>query len=247
MRNIDPCFINHDRVAYYRRLELHKSELYDSANKPILRGIQEKFGQNVIVSQSIYMNDFHFSVQTDYMHACLTRTYASGRVIIGLQTDTTFKFFKSGYLLSTVAYNQDLCRWMPVLYTYMEKMTKEHHLGHFRVLFGAINSIEGITADEINDLVAHTVDYSAAQKAAFIEAYVNIFESRFQHQKEAEDMAHRLIKGCKEHFRASCVRLIHQLHCWEKRLFKMEKKTRHPKHPKIQLPELKRQGGLQAE
>ena len=74
VRNIDPSFINNDRVAYYRRLELHKNEIYDSADKPILRVIQEKFGRNVIVSQSIYMNDFHFSVQTDYMRACLTRT-----------------------------------------------------------------------------------------------------------------------------------------------------------------------------
>ena len=85
------------------------------------------------------------------------------RSTYGILTDVTYRFFKTGFLLSSSVYCDKLQQWVPVLFTYIEDQKTESHSVHFRVLIKYVIKNIKVRDDQLLTL-AQVVDYSAAQK-----------------------------------------------------------------------------------
>lgn len=139
--------------------------------------------------------------QTDFMAKQLLTREMDGAVYGGgLLSDVTYKFFANGYLLTTSMYNDVLTRWIPIQLTWLHGLGEEHYEAHFSTLMIQMKDAALTPADR-EILVRQVVDFSAAQKAGFIAAYMSVFDEK--------DRARALSKlhGCHEHFRAQVTRI----------------------------------------
>lgn len=121
----------------------------------------------------------------------------------GLLSDVTYKFFATGYLLSTSMYSKVLKRWTPIQLTWIKGLTTAHYQSHFQTLLKQIKGASRTPAER-DIVVRQVVDFSTAQKNGFIAAYMSIFEKDYNH-------ALSRLSGCEEHFRASitCIKRNH--------------------------------------
>ena len=206
---INSAFLNVGRVGYYRLLHLKALNIKPNDDTSILlRQIQRDFGADIIASVSIGLLDTHVSVQTPFMRGCLEDRSEAGRLISGIQTDVTYKYFKTGYLLSSSVYNKRVQRWVPVLFSWIEGLSAAHHQPHFRIIMEMLRDSEEITdGEETDNLLSHVMDFSAAQRVAFQTSYADIFTNEDRDWDAAYLHASSLCKGCAEHFRASVTRL----------------------------------------
>jgi len=208
VRNIDPAYFNRARVAYLRRSYLQDEGIIECKEHSFLMvQFQELYGPELIVSNSMRVDERHISVQTDMMKKWHVDEALRGEITMGGQTDATYSYFNEGYLFSSSVYCPMLKRWVPVLFTWTEGNSELHYIPHFIVLFGQIEKLTDLS-DAMKDLlVAQVMDFSDAQRKAFASAYSIVFASRFNSKKEALDHAQTLLKGCREHFRASVQRV----------------------------------------
>jgi hypothetical protein len=210
IRNLHAAFGNVDRVAYYRREDLISAGLsFSSDGDGGIQSIillQTQFGPNVVASSSLHIHDSHISIQTDFMRSRLIDNTELGRTTGGIQTDTTYSFFRNGYLLSSIVYCNLLKRFVPILFTWINRIDTDSHVPHFRCL---IQTILKSIPDEIEQekMIAQVVDYSNAQKEGFKKAYAQCKKGDNLTEKELMDYAGTLLKGCNEHFRESTRRL----------------------------------------
>ncbi len=133
---------NRDRVAYKKKAYLIEAGLVGiSPSDDVLIGIkkiQDKFKAQV-VSSSLALEDLHVSFQDDFMRERLMdKDPYSGRAIGGILTDTTYAFFKRGYLTTSSVYSRMLLRWVPVLFTYSETMDSSIFKAHYLALIQTI-------------------------------------------------------------------------------------------------------------
>jgi hypothetical protein len=116
---------------------------YEDGNSLLgLIEFQSKFGS--FESSSINLDNMHFSVMTNFMKKMLTNTAEmNGRNIGGILTDVTHSYFRFGFCFSSSVYIQRLHRWVPVLFTWIQKQEELHHEAHFAILIKTIiNSFE---------------------------------------------------------------------------------------------------------
>lgn len=154
-----------------------------------------------MLSSSFSEEDGHLTFQTKWMRQRLLAIDEEGRAYSGgLLTDVTYKLFKNGYLCSTSMYDHDLCRWIPILFTWLNGLHDEHYAAHFRSLMRCLKDAP-MTPTQRNSLVRQVVGFSKAQKKGFIAAYMDVFE-----EHDPRKASFRL-HGCHEHYRASITRL----------------------------------------
>lgn len=118
----------------------------------------------------------------------------------GFISDVTYRYFKSGYLLTTSMYCQKINRWIPVQLSWIRGLSEIYYHIHFAVLFKQFIRPE-ILVEEREALARNVVDFSLAQMEGFISAYLEIFGGTDR------VTARNKLKGCKQHFRASVTQI----------------------------------------
>lgn len=172
VRKVHPAFGNRDRVAYVKKNLLAMGQLKLSGLGPFADFVRlhELYG-SVVKSCSLDPPNMHVTVQTEWMKQALQDIRDNfGRKIGGVISDVTHSFFKAGFLLSSSVYCRILQRWVPVAFSWIYGQTAAHHVQHFVVLINGILELD-LTYEEQNELMAQVIDYSIAQKNAFIQAY----------------------------------------------------------------------------
>ncbi|EFP81781.2 uncharacterized protein PGTG_08030 [Puccinia graminis f. sp. tritici CRL 75-36-700-3] len=204
---IHPAYINKDRLAYYRRKMLVELNLVPDK---LGGGIGDKFVLDMfawaargllITSASFLPQNEHFTFQTQWMADRLLARDENNQVYSGgLISDVTYRYFETGYLLSTSMYCEDLHRWIPIQLTWIRGLSEEYYKLHFTTLFRQFQAAP-VTPAERDTLVRQVVDFSSAQAEGFVSAYLEVF--RQGTRKEGR----RMLKGCREHFRQSVTRI----------------------------------------
>jgi|Laugresu1bdmlbdd_1035124.scaffolds.fasta_scaffold06602_1 hypothetical protein len=211
-RNIHSAFNNRDRVAYLRQVQLKELGLnydYGSTYDSYL-DFQKTFGE--FISTSYKLSSMHLSYMNDFMKKVLLDSCENtGRSIPGIITDVTHKYFKDGFCLTSCVYSIALNRWIPVLISWLHGQSDKHMTPHFEVICSTI--IENVLDQTAQDtLIASVMDFSKAQRRAFIEAYIRAKKKHTTNyvEYELEEKANALVRGCEEHFRASITRIKRQ-------------------------------------
>ena len=209
--NINHSFYNLDRVAYLRRKFL---ETVNFGNADLLTQfyfLQKKLDHlyqepfHIVQSVSLSSSNQHISVATPFMLETLRSA-----TTLGILTDATFDYFNGGsYLLSSSVFCEANQRWVPVLFSYTRGLDEEHHVPHFVVLIRHIcQHVEG--EREQAERLCQVVDFSKAQKNAFITAYIKLFRNdhiKNYSEESLREKANNMIKGCSFHFFQSVERI----------------------------------------
>ncbi|KNE97030.1 hypothetical protein PSTG_09765 [Puccinia striiformis f. sp. tritici PST-78] len=206
--DIHPALLNTDRVRHYRREILRNSNMLPGKQGG---GMGDKFIHDMfdweekglnIVSASLRKGQEHFTFQTDWMARRLLDRCEEGNKLYsgGLLSDVTYRFFDTGYLLTTSMYCQTIQRWIPVQLSWIRGLSAKYYEMHFSVLFRQFLD-PSISESEREAITLSVLDFSAAQRSGYIAAYVNVFKKATT--KTAADQ----LKGCQEHFRQSVTRI----------------------------------------
>ncbi|PLW52386.1 hypothetical protein PCASD_00218 [Puccinia coronata f. sp. avenae] len=191
---------NLDRLQYYRRDILRPI----CSNRTKKKGdVGDKFIHDMfqwdehgmeMISNSFRRSQEHFTFQTNWMSERLLDQCKDGEKLYsgGLISDVTYRFFQTGYLLTTSMYCNTISRWIPVQLSWIRHLSEEYYTIHFTVLFRQFMTAS-ILPHKRKKLATSIVDFSAAQQKGFVMAYMKVFGKN-------EDEALRKLKGCQEHF-----------------------------------------------
>jgi hypothetical protein len=148
----------------------------------------------------------HFTFQTKWMAKLPVACDLNHQVYSqGLVSDVTYWFFLKGYLLSTSMFCKELGRWVPVQLTWIRGLLENYYKIHFATLFSQFVKPE-ITKEERDILVCNIVDFSAAQREGFVEAYWHVFGIC------KKKVVLGKLQGCHEHYRAQVLRIKKNRH-----------------------------------
>ncbi|KAJ6451165.1 hypothetical protein C8R45DRAFT_946379 [Mycena sanguinolenta] len=135
----------------------------------------------------------------------------------GVVTDGCHDFFKQGVLLISLVFSPVIMRWAPVLFTWIGKLDAAHHNAHFGQLVYAIAEMctRGLGYPFDERLYSAVLDFSAAQRNGFIDAFVDFMcaripgwstlseQSRAAEAANLRTRAEALIQGCIVHWKRS--------------------------------------------
>ncbi|EGG09884.1 uncharacterized protein MELLADRAFT_95336 [Melampsora larici-populina 98AG31] len=127
-------------------------------------------------------DDDHFTFQTKWMANMLVLKQEDGEAY-------------SGGLLS-----DKLQRWIPILLSWLGGLSTLHYKTHFATLFKQIQKTD-LSDREKRRLVEQVVDFSAAQKNGFIDAYMEVFKV---HDRK---IAFSKLHGCEQHYQQAVTRI----------------------------------------
>lgn len=218
VRNISEAFNNLDRIAYYRRMILKDSNISAKLSKPhsddflIFFSTLQRDHPN-FVQYTDFREKSVIVLQTPWMRLQLAELLrADNNKNLGTISDTTYSFFKSGFLLSSSIYNHVLRRWIPILLSFIGREDETHMKEHFKFLIKAVKDV--IPKEKVGGALDEVVDFSAAQSKAFRSAYVDIgmeeklgIDSKMSdgvkaaHIAELDSEARTHLKGCVFHYR----------------------------------------------
>ncbi|EGG07853.1 uncharacterized protein MELLADRAFT_85140 [Melampsora larici-populina 98AG31] len=209
---LHPSFGHIDRLGYLRREFLAEAGLMPSKDDPEAgdkwlqsiqhwanRGLDDYRQGMQLISVSCLTENFHYSLQTDWMAEVLLYKYKGETYSGGLLSDVTYRFFQNGYLLTTSMYVEQIGRWVPILLTWLAGLDTGHYKAHFMTLFERIQKTTK-SDKEKRLLCEQVVDFSLAQKNGFVEAYMEVFQVN-------EVTAMSKLHGCLQHFRQAVMRL----------------------------------------
>lgn len=218
IRNISAAFNNLDRIGYYRNKVLQSSEIVTRTSRQHSDDFLTQFTQfqsdhHDFIQYTNFVRGAVIILQTPWMkRQLLELTREDGSKRLGTLTDTTYKFFKAGFLLTSSIYSSVLNRWIPVVLSFIAREDEDHIFEHFRFLIESLQEI--IPPTQLSGALDEVVDFSQAQSNAFKRAYIYVMmkpkliidpsmsegvKSMLKNQLEAEAGAH--LKGCLEHFR----------------------------------------------
>ncbi|KAH6906610.1 hypothetical protein BKA70DRAFT_1401368 [Coprinopsis sp. MPI-PUGE-AT-0042] len=239
LAEVHPILAN-PRAARY---QLSKSHARLGISNPVaVRGVvgsfeallelQETLKRPFLIDSGFHGKAAYVSLQTPWMAKQLQASVADwatqqGGAIAnrhGYVTDGDHTYFRQGVLLATCTFSIQMACWIPVLYTWIFRQTTENHQPHFRNLF---QQIIRALKDEGRELapqdLLNVVDFSAAQREAFILEYVAACITMMGSQwdrlssgaKAAEkerfrEDAEKALQGCEAHFRRSALRIEKQ-------------------------------------
>ncbi len=161
-----------------------------------IQQLLQNYAELRVVSSSLNL-DCHLSIQTEFMKSRLIDMTPAGRnKTYGILTDSTYSFFRKGYLLSSCVYCSVLFRWVPILFTWILNIDESSQIRHFVVLIEQI--LDAVPDENEQDqLIAQVVDFSASQLKAFKNAYIMV--RRKMAPMSSTDWTERvetLIRGC---------------------------------------------------
>ena len=144
----------------------------------------------------------HITFQTKWMSERLLDRGKDGNNVYsgGLILDVTYRFFATGYLLTTSMYCDDIGRWIPVQLSWIRGLSETYCTVHFTILFRQF-LIPSLLQHKRENMAWSVVDFSKAQQSGFVSAYMDVFG------KSDPAEALRKLKGCREHFRQSVTRV----------------------------------------
>ncbi|EGG05587.1 uncharacterized protein MELLADRAFT_87855 [Melampsora larici-populina 98AG31] len=205
---IHPSFAHIDHLGYLRRDILVTHGLMSDKNDPEggnkwLLAIVHWARQGMrMVSVSLLPENTHMSLQTEWMAEVLVyqdkkkpEPYTGG-----LLSDVTYRFFESGYLLTTSMYNEKIERWVPVLQTWLHELSSSHYKSHFVALLQQIQK-SSLSDEDKGLLCEQVVDFSQAQQVGFIDAYMEVFNIYDR------NVALSKLHGCEQHFSQAITRI----------------------------------------
>ncbi|OAV87839.1 hypothetical protein PTTG_29266 [Puccinia triticina 1-1 BBBD Race 1] len=135
----------------------------------------------------------HFTFQTNWMSQRLLDCGEAGNNLYsgGLISDVTYRFFNSGYLLTTSMYCDGIGRWIPVQLSWIQGLSKSY----YKFL------IPSLLQHKRENMARSIVDFSKAQQRGFVAAYMEVFG------ESNPNKALRKLKGCRKHFWQSITRV----------------------------------------
>ncbi|KAG2140158.1 hypothetical protein DEU56DRAFT_735326 [Suillus clintonianus] len=131
----------------------------------------------------------------------------------GIISDAAHGFWaeRNDLLIISSVFSDALQCWVPGVMTWSNGGTEAHYRHHFRALFETMaGEYERQNIILTDDLFANVVDFSQAERAGFINAYVEFWMVREDNTRPAEELAEAargLLKGCHPHFRAQVTRV----------------------------------------
>ncbi|KAH7907135.1 hypothetical protein BJ138DRAFT_1215655, partial [Hygrophoropsis aurantiaca] len=151
-------------------------------------------------------------MQTPFMASTLVKDHISRDAVNGVVTDAAHGFWKehNDLLIISSTYNPSLSCWVPALMTYANGASSQHNHIHFFHLFESMAKECDKRGEEVTDeLFANVVDFSEAERAGYIDAFVNFWTARGDQRTDNElrAAAAALLKGCQQHFRSQVTRV----------------------------------------
>lgn len=218
VRNISEAFNNLDRITYYRRAILQGSGIVTESTRKhsddsfIFFSMFQRDHPN-FVQHTNFTSKIVIILQTDWMKAQLRELIREDRDgNLGTLTDTTYSYFKSGFLLSSSLYNHILRRWVPVVLSFIGREDDNHIKEHFKFLITKLKEV--IPKEKFSQALDQVVDFSAAQNKGFRNAYIELhmeiklimepdmsdsIKASYRNELDAEASSH--LKGCAFHYR----------------------------------------------
>jgi hypothetical protein len=218
IREISDAFGNLDRVAYHRRRIIKDSTVISKLARQnsdifiseICRFQDEHsdFIQHVVLVKKVVI-----ILQTKWMRSQLKELVRDdSRNNLGILTDTTYKYFRGGFLMTSSVYSLTLRRWIPILLSFIRKEDEEHMKEHFRYLIEC--SQADMSSDQFSKVIDQVVDFSMAEHNAFVRGYIEVKINDRLHVKEPMSEylqaanereliveAETHLKGCEQHYR----------------------------------------------
>jgi hypothetical protein len=130
---------------------------------------------------------------------------------LGTLTDTIYKYFKAGFLLTSLIYSLVLKRWILVILSFITREDEDHIFEYFQFLIESLQEV--ILPMQLTGALDEVVDFSQAQSNAFKQVYIHVMmkprlimdpsmsegvKAMIKNQLDAEAGAH--LKGYLEHF-----------------------------------------------
>ncbi|PPQ76027.1 hypothetical protein CVT24_006700 [Panaeolus cyanescens] len=153
------------------------------------------------------------SVQTEFMRSQLVKDLQLEGPINGMVNDAAHGWWReaNSLLMVTSTYCLELHCWVPCLLSYTNGASTEHFTQHFLGVFQSIaHEIEKRKRQVADYHFAGVMDFSQAEHAGFISAFVLFWTARSEDTRTRQELqiaAERLLKGCREHFRAQVSRV----------------------------------------
>ncbi|KAJ7366156.1 hypothetical protein DFH08DRAFT_678760 [Mycena albidolilacea] len=153
-------------------------------------------------------------MQTPFMSACLLKAAIEQEAVNGIVSDGAHRFWAQRnsilFISSTYEPTQLQC-WVPGLISFLNGSSAEHFRVHFFQLFLSIaEECDRRSLELTDELLANVMDFSAAQRAGFILAYIDFWRFRDPSGRGIAALQARseeLLKGCAQHFRSQVTRV----------------------------------------
>ncbi|KAF8160154.1 hypothetical protein BJ912DRAFT_936174 [Pholiota molesta] len=154
-----------------------------------------------------------FSVQTNFMRSILVKDTKLDDSINGTVNDAAHGWWKerNSLLMITSAYSPALLRWVPGVLSFTNSASKDHFKYHFIAVFSSIaREAEARKIELDKSMFAGMMDFSEAERAGFILAYIEFWIMQPDDKRTVEELqeeAESLLKKCQEHYRAGITRI----------------------------------------
>ncbi|KAI0683221.1 hypothetical protein BC835DRAFT_1296586, partial [Cytidiella melzeri] len=157
------------------------------------------------------------TIQSEFMASQLikdTLVINPSDPVEGIVSDAAHGFWqeRNHLLIVSSVYSPLLHCWVPGIMSFSNGASAEHYQHHFHTLFERMADQarkRSITLEFHH--FSGVVDFSEAQRLGFIEAFVDFWSTTSGHthstREELRKAAQKLLRGCREHFRANVTRI----------------------------------------
>ncbi|KAJ7069193.1 hypothetical protein C8F01DRAFT_1047838 [Mycena amicta] len=215
--DISSLLHNRDAVEYRRNRILKSSKAFSDDH--FLKKIGELAKKYPELVPTVHVDGAVsvITLQSPFMQSMLVKDAVETEAVNGMVTDAAHGFFRDAkelLITSSVYEPVHLECWVPGILSYANGATSEHYRVHFSHLFHAVErECEKTMRKLVDELFANVcivVDFSQAQQAGFIDAFIDFYRARSDDErsvKELDAAARALLRGCAQHFKAQINRV----------------------------------------